>query len=71
MQELFSKYVDYDIIELAPQELKDIAEFCVPGDELLQEGTKYEFILYVKRQFAIYKMMPKKLDESDYQYNTD
>lgn len=71
LQELFSKYVDYDIIQLAPHEFKDFAEFCDPGDELLQEWTQYEFILYVKRQFTIYKIMPKKLDESDYQYNTD
>ncbi len=71
LQELFSKYVDYDIIQLAPHEFKDFAEFCDPGDDLLQEWTQYEFILYVKRQFAIYKMMPKKLDDSDYQYDTD
>ena len=71
LQELFSKYVDYDIIQLAPHEFKDFAEFCDPGDDLLQEWTQYEFILYVKRQFAIYKMMPQKLDDSDYQYDTD
>ena len=71
LQELFSKYVDYDIIQLAPHEFKDFAEFCDPGDELLKEWTQYEFITYVKRQFAIYKMMPRKLGESDYQYNTD
>lgn len=71
LQELFVKYVDYDIIQLDPSEFNDFAEFCDPGDQLLKEWTQYEFITYVKRQFAIYKMMPRKLDESDYQYNTD
>ncbi len=71
LQELFSKYVDYDIIQLEPSEFKAFAEFCDPGDELLKEWSQYDFITYVKRQFAIYNMMPRKLDESDYQYNSD
>ena len=71
LQELFSKYVDYDIIQLDPNEFKSFAEFCDPGDELLKEWSQYDFITYVKRQFAIYRMMPRKLDESDYHYNTD
>jgi len=71
LQELFSKYVDYEIIQLDPNEFKSFAEFCDPGDELLKEWSQYDFITYVKRQFAIYRMMPRKLDDSDYQYNTD
>ena len=71
MQELFSKYVDYDIIQLDADEFKAFAEFCDPGDELLQTWTQYEFIMYVKRQFSLFKMMPSKLDDSDYQYDTD
>lgn len=68
LQELFVKYVDYDIIQLEPEEFNDFAEFCDPGDKLLKEWTQYEFIVYVKRQFNIYRMMPKKMDESDFQY---
>ena len=71
LQELFSKYVDYDIIQLDADEFKAFAEFCDPGDELLQTWTQYEFIIYVKRQFSMFKMMPSKLDDSDYQYDTD
>lgn len=71
LQELFSKYVDYDIIQLDADEFKAFAEFCDPGDELLQTWTQYEFIMYVKRQFSLFKMMPSKLDDSDYQYDTD
>jgi hypothetical protein len=69
LQELFSKYVDYDIIQLKPEDFKRFAEFCDPGDELLQAWSQYEFIIYVKRQFSMFKMLPQKLDDSDYQYN--
>lgn len=69
LQELFTKYVDYDIIQLEPEEFKDFAEFCDPGDELLKTWTQYEFIIYVKRQFNLYKIMPNKMEESDFQYN--
>lgn len=68
LQELFVKYVDYDIIQLEPEEFKDFAEFCDPGDKLLKEWTQYEFIMYVKRQFNLYRMLPKKMEESDFQY---
>jgi hypothetical protein len=71
LQELFVKYVDYDIVQLKPNEFKAFAEFCDPGDELLQAWTQYEFILYVKRQFALFRLLPQRLDESDYQYDLD
>lgn len=69
LQELFAKYVDYDIIQLCPDEFKEFAEYCDPGDELLQEWTQYEFILYVKRQYSLFRMLPSRLDDSDYQYD--
>jgi|TARA_B110000116_G_scaffold211692_1_gene187569 hypothetical protein len=71
LQELFVKYVDYDIVQLKPHEFKAFAEFCDPGDELLQMWSQYEFILYVKRQFTLFRMLPQRLDESDYQYDLD
>ena len=69
LQELFAKYVDYDIIQLGPEEFKEFAEYCDPGDELLQEWTQYEFILYVKRQYSLFRMLPSRLDDSDYEYD--
>ena len=69
LQELFAKYVDYDIIQLGPDDFKEFAEYCDPGDELLQEWTQYEFILYVKRQYSLFRMLPSRLDDSDYEYD--
>jgi hypothetical protein len=71
LQELFVKYVDYDIVQLKPNEFKAFAEFCDPGDELLKTWSQYEFILYVKRQFTLFRMLPQRLDESDFQYDLD
>ncbi len=71
LQELFVKYVDYDIVQLKQQEFDKFAEFCDPGDELLKKWTQYEFILYVKRQYGLFKMIPHRLDEGDYRYDLD
>ena len=71
LQELFVKYVDYDIVQLKQDEFDAFAEFCDPGDELLKEWSQYEFILYVKRQYHLFKMIPQMLDEGDYRYDLD
>ncbi|MDA9836007.1 hypothetical protein N9C00_03525, partial [Flavobacteriales bacterium] len=71
LQELFVKYVDYDIVQLKQEEFDKFAEFCDPGDELLKKWTQYEFILYVKRQYGLFKMIPHRLDEGDYRYDLD
>jgi hypothetical protein len=71
LQELFVKYVDYDIVQLASDEFERFAQFCDPGDEMLKKMTQYEFILYVKRQYGIFRMLPNKLDEGDYRYDLD
>ena len=71
LQELFVKYVDYDIVQLKQEEFDEFAEFCDPGDELLKKWTQYEFILYVKRQYSLFKMIPHRLDEGDYRYDLD
>ena len=71
LQELFVKYVDYDIVQLKQEEFDAFAEFCDPGDELLKKWTQYEFILYVKRQYGLFKMIPHRLDDGDYRYDLD
>ena len=71
LQELFVKYVDYDIVQLAPHEFESFAAFCDPGDAMLKRMTQYEFILYVKRQYGLFRMMPSKLEVGDYRYDLD
>ncbi|PCJ82231.1 MAG: hypothetical protein COA49_01670 [Bacteroidetes bacterium] len=71
LQELFVKYVDYDIVQLKQDEFEAFAKFCDPGDAMLKKWTQYEFILYVKRQYGIFRMLPSRLDEGDYRYDLD
>jgi hypothetical protein len=71
LRELFIKYVDYDIISLNSFEFDAFIAFCDPGDELLQEWTQYEFIRYIQQRFELFRAVPSRLNESDYQYQLD
>lgn len=71
LRELFSKYVDYDIIHLPDADFQAFIEFSDPGDELLQTWSQYEFILYIKQRFERFQGLPTHLDEGDYQYQLD
>lgn len=71
LRELFVKYVNYEIILLEPDEFDSFIAFSDPGDELLQTWTQYEFIRYVQQRFELFRSLPSKLDDSDYQYHID
>jgi hypothetical protein len=71
LRELFIKYVDYDIISLSALEFDAFIAFCDPGDELLQEWTQYEFIRYIQQRFELFRGLPSRLKDSDYQYQWD
>jgi len=71
LQELFVKYVDYDIVDLQPEEFEAFALFCDPGDAMLQQWSQYEFIQYVKQRFQVFRMLPRSLSGSDMDYHLD
>jgi len=71
LQELFTKYVDYDIVELEPWEFDAFARFCDPGDDLLKRWSQYEFILYVKQRYQVFRMMPRALPPGELEYHLD
>ena len=71
LQELFVKYVDYDIVDLQPEEFEAFARFCDPGDAMLQQWSQYEFIQYVKQRFQVFRMLPRSLSGSDMDYHLD
>ena len=71
LRELFIKYVDYDIISLNQTEFDAFIAFSDPGDELLQTWTQYEFIRFIQQRFELFRGLPSKLNESDYQYQWD
>jgi hypothetical protein len=71
LRELFVKYVNYEIILLEPHEFDDFISFSDPGDELLQQWTQYEFIRFIQQRFELFRSIPERLDDSDYQYQQD
>lgn len=71
LQELFVKYVDFDIVALEPWEFDAFARFCDPGDALLKTWSQYEFILYVKQRYQVFRMMPRSLPADELDYHLD
>lgn len=71
LRELFVKYVNYEIILLEPDEFDAFIAFSDPGDELLQAWTQYEFIRYIQQRFELFRALPSRLEDSDYQYHLD
>ena len=71
LRELFVKYVNYEIIRLRPDEFDAFIAFSDPGDELLQAWTQYEFIRYIQQRFELFRTLPSRLNDSDYQYHLD
>ena len=60
LKELFRKYVDNDIISLNNDEFDDFIDFCRVSDEFLQRSTQYDFIMYVKKRYEVYRMIKEK-----------
>lgn len=71
LQELFVKYVDYQIVDLQTTEFEAFARFCDPGDALLKSWTQYEFIQYVKQRYQLFRMLPRDLPAEDMEYHLD
>ena len=47
------------------------SRLVIRGDELLQEWSQYEFIRFIQQRFELFRSMPGRLDDSDYQYQQD
>ena len=71
LQELFVKYVDYDIVDLEAWEFDAFARFCDPGEDALKQWSQYEFILYVKQRYQVFRMLPRDLPAEEYEYHLD
>lgn len=57
LKELFRKYVDADIIQLSNEEFDEFIDFCGVSDSFLKNSTQYDFIMYVKKRFEVYRMI--------------
>jgi hypothetical protein len=57
LKELFRKYVDAEIISLRDEEFDDFIDFCRVSDDFMKSSTQYDFIMYVKKRFELYRMI--------------
>ena len=55
LKELFTKYVDYDIIDLSNDQFDDFIEYLNISDEFLKNSTQYDFIIFVKNKYKYFK----------------
>jgi hypothetical protein len=60
LKELFSQYVDNDIIDLDESEFEDFVSFMNVSDALLRSMTQYEFVIYTKRRFQDFRSIPQR-----------
>ena len=73
LRELFVKYVDYDILDLTTVEFDDFISFLNVSDQFMRNSTQYEFVVFVKERFELYKRIKhnQPLNEGDYYYHED
>jgi hypothetical protein len=57
LKELFRKYVDNDIIQLDNIEFDDFIDFCGVSDEYIKNASQYDFIMYIKKRFEVFRMV--------------
>lgn len=56
LKELFRKYADHDIIRLTDEEFDNFIDFCNVSEAFLKNSTQYEFIMFVKKRYELYRM---------------
>ncbi|MCB0761935.1 MAG: hypothetical protein KDC12_10470 [Flavobacteriales bacterium] len=73
LKELFVKYVDYEIIDLEEVEFDGFIDFIGVSDSFLKHTSQYDFIIFVKKRYADYKVYrrSKPLEESEFYYHED
>lgn len=63
LKELFRKYVDNDIMNLDESQFDDFIDYINVSDEFLKNSSQYDFIMYVKRKYEIYKNLKPKSEK--------
>ncbi len=59
LKELFRKYVDHDIMNLSEEKFDDFIDFLNVNDDFLKNANQYDFIIFVKRKFEMYRTITK------------
>jgi len=60
LKELFRKYVDNDIIQLKDEEFDEFIDFCRVSDDFIKSSSQYDFIMYVKKRYELYRMINRE-----------
>lgn len=55
MRELLAKYVHYDIIQLKDEQFDSFIDFCQITDSFLQNTQQYDFIMYIKMRYSMFR----------------
>lgn len=59
LKELFQKYIDNQIMDLSEEEFDSFIDFINVNDDFLKNSSQYDFIIYVKRKFEMYRSLKK------------
>lgn len=65
LKELFRKYVDNEIMNLDESQFDDFIDYINVRDEFLKNSSQYDFIMYVKRKYEMYKNIKPPSGEKD------
>ena len=74
LKELFHLYVSYEIIDLSNDEFDAFIDFMQVSDDFMRSSNQYEFLEYVKIEFARYKLWRKhnkQWKQEDFEYDKD
>ena len=70
LQELFTKYVDYDIVDLEPGN-SNRRPVLRPGRRAIEALVTIRVHSYVKQRFQVFRMMPRTMPAEDMDYHLD
>ena len=59
LKELLHRYVDWEIIDLNDDEFDRFIDFCNVSEDLMKSSTQYDFIMYIKEKFYLFKAWEK------------
>jgi hypothetical protein len=60
LKELFRKYVDADMINLSEDQFDEFVDFINVSDDFLKNASQYDFIIFVKRKYELFKALNKQ-----------
>lgn len=61
LKQLFAHYVSNEIIDLEKERFEEFVDFMNVTDAQMRAMTQYEFILYTKQKYELFKQTPARL----------